>query len=94
MIIFDIFKGIIGSVELIHVFLHFLVLFGLKKKVPIKVENKILYFSIDLITSLIAFSISGKNGTNVAIHAIVHICALLNLLGFFKDDYLWVILYK
>jgi hypothetical protein len=67
-------------IELGHVLAHVAVLSG---RYSIKHKSnfdRVLYFFFDLVTSLASYYLTGKNGLLVSVHALIHVCALVQLL--------------
>lgn len=75
--------------ELLHAYFHCLVLCGTSLTPDINII-KILYFAFDLLSVIFSYIITNKNFYLVFIHILIHIGALLHLLGlhiFFYNFY-------
>ncbi len=74
--------------ESMHAVLHLSVLMGSSID-TLTQDERIRYFSMDLLTSLLAFFMTESNPGWIGLHAFIHVCAVMHLLnpwsGFFED---------
>lgn len=78
--IMSLFYYFIALIEFTHAFLHCLVLFGIKSVAP-SINFKRIYFTSDLLTVIISYSITNCNTILVFIHVLIHVGAILYLFG-------------